>query len=43
MGDKYIQVDNIKHKHKSINYDFDTMVEVNNQLKNQIDLTVYDK
>ena len=40
MGIKYQQMRNRKQKHKEIKDDFGTMAELNNQLKNQIDLTI---
>ena len=40
MGIKYQQIRNRKQKHKEIKDDFGTMAELNNQLKNQIDLTI---
>ena len=39
-GDTGQLIKNSKQQHKSIKYELDTMVEVNNQLKNNIDLNV---
>ena len=38
--DTYQQMKNSDQKHKSVKYEFDTMVKVNNQLNKKIDLTV---
>ena len=42
-GDTYQQINNSERKLEAIKYEFNTMVEVKNQLKKHIDLTVEDK
>ena len=40
-GGTHQQINNSDQQHETIKYDFNTMVEVNNQLNKKIDLTVY--